>query len=264
MNINALDGGGDIADNGGPTETIALADDSPAVDRIPLDLNGVAFAPPLFDQAGNDRPFGDGFDVGALELDPVRVRILTPPADTNVVVGSNATFSVTVGGQPPFAYQWFFNGTALSGQTGSSILITNAQTNSQGNFQVVITNDFNSVTSRLAVLTVHEATNSPPVTNSIPLITQQPSDQSVLVGSSATFAVSATSQLPLFYQWVFRTDPNSSFANVPNATNALLTITNVQLSNSGQFRVGISNSVGATNSLIVTLSVTDTNFPGGP
>jgi hypothetical protein len=264
MNTNALDEGGDIADNGGPTETIALADDSPAVDMIPLDTTDVPFTPPAFDQRGDDRPVGNGFDVGAYELDPDRVTILRQPADTNVIVGSNAMFSVTVGGASPFAYQWFFDGTALSGQTNSSILITNAQTNSQGNFQVVITNSFNSVTSRPAVLTVHEATNSIPVTNSIPLITQQPADQSVLVGSSATFAVTATGQLPLFYQWVFEPVGTSTITNVPNATNASLTITNVQLSNEGQYRVGISNSFGATNSAFATLSVTDTNFPGGP
>ena len=52
MNTNALDAGGDIADNGGPTETIALASDSPAVDLIPLDLDGVTFTPPTSDQRG--------------------------------------------------------------------------------------------------------------------------------------------------------------------------------------------------------------------
>jgi len=264
MNTNALDAGGDIADNGGPTETIALADDSPAVDRIPLDTTDVPFTPPSLDQRGFDRPVGNGFDVGAYELDPDRVTILSQPQDTNVIVGSNATFSVTVGGAPPFAYQWFFNGSALSGQTNSSVLITNVQTSSQGNFQVVITNSFNAATSRVAVLTVSQPTNSPPVTNSIPLITQEPSDQSVLVGSSATFAVTATSQIPLFYQWVFQPTGTSTIINVPNATNALLTVTNVQLTNQGLYRVGISNSVGATNSTFATLTVTDTNFPGGP
>ena len=266
MNTNALDAGGDIADNGGPTETIALADDSPAVDLIPLDLSQVTTAPPTSDQRELfDRPIGNGFDVGAYELDPDRVTILSQPADTNVIVGSNATFSVSVGGTPPFVYQWFFNGSALAGQTNSSILITNAQPSAQPqDFQVVITNDFNAVTSRVAVLTVNQPTNSVPVTNSIPLITQEPANQSVLVGSSATFAVTAAGQFPLFYQWVFMPTGSSTVTNVPNATNASLTITNVQLSDAGQFRVGISNSFGSTNSRAATLSVTDTNFPGGP
>ena len=268
MNTNALDEGGDIADNGGPTETIALASDSPGVDLIPLDLSQVPFTPPTTDQRELfARPVGSGYDVGAYELDPDRVTILSQPADTNVLAGSNATFSVTAGGAAPLFYQWFFNGAALSGQTNTSVLITNAQPSNQGNFQVVVTNAFNAVTSRVAVLTVNQATNSPPV------ITAEPALQlTVLVGSNATFSVTATGNAPLFYQWVFQPIGSTNAGNLPNATNATLTISNAQTTNQGQYQVGVSNAFGFTNSTISTLFVTnapvDTNpivpppFPG--
>jgi hypothetical protein len=263
MNTNALDAGGDIADNSGPTETIALADDSPAVDLIPLDTTDVPFTPPSFDQRGIDRPIGNGFDVGAYELDPNRVTILSQPVSTNVILGSNAMFSVTVGGASPFFYQWFFNGAAVANQTNSSILITNAQTSEQGNFQVVITNSFNTATSRVAVLTVNQATNS------LPVITQEPVLQlSVPIGSNATFSVTATSDTPLFYQWMFLPVGGTAGANVPNGTNATLLITNAQTSNQGQYQVAVSNQFGVTNSTIGTLFVTnattDTNTTGIP
>ncbi len=263
MNTNALDAGGDIADNGGPTETIALADDSPAVDLIPLDTTDVPFTPPSFDQRGIDRPIGNGFDVGAYELDPNRVTILSQPVSTNVIAGSNATFSVTVGGTPPFVYQWFFNGTVVTGQTNSSILITNAQTSEQGNFLVVITNSFNAATSRVAVLTVNQATNS------LPIITQEPVVQlSVPLGSNATFSVVATSTTPLFYQWMFLPLGGTTGANVLNGTNATLLITNAQTTDQGSYQVAVSNMFGVTNSTIGTLFVTNatanTNQPGNP
>jgi hypothetical protein len=264
MNTNALEGGGDIADNGGPTETIALADDSPAVDLIPLDLSQVTTAPPTSDQRQLfNRPIGNGYDVGAYELDQDRVTIRTQPASTNVIVGSNATFSVTVGGTAPFFYQWFFNGTAVANQTNSSILITNAQTSEAGNFLVVVTNSFNSATSKVAVLTVSQATNS------LPVITQEPVLQlSVPLGSNATFSVAATSDTPLFYQWMFLPVGGTVGADVPNGTNATLLITNAQPSNQGQYQATVSNMFGFTNSTVATLFVTnattDTNQPGSP
>jgi hypothetical protein len=268
MNTNALDAGGDIADNGGPTETIALADDSPAVDRIPLDLSQVPKAPPTTDQRELfDRPVGSGYDVGAYELDPDRAAILSQPVDTTVVVGSNATFRVTAGGAQPIFFQWFFNGTAVSGGTNSALSITNAQLSNQGPFQVVVSNAFNAVTSSVARLTVNQTTNFPPV------ITTEPATQlSVLAGSNATFTVVATGDAPLFYHWSFTPIGSSTSNNVANGTNATLTITNAQLSDQGQYQVGVSNRFGATNSTFATLFVTnapvDTNpvvpppFPG--
>jgi len=63
-----------LADNGGPTRTIALLDspDSPAIDAIPsMDCTDVDDMPVLFDQRGINRPqpFPDGdCDIGAFEL----------------------------------------------------------------------------------------------------------------------------------------------------------------------------------------------------
>ena len=59
-----------LADNGGPTPTIALLSSSPAVDAIPvadcIDLNS---NPVTVDQRGVSRPQGGGCDIGAFELD---------------------------------------------------------------------------------------------------------------------------------------------------------------------------------------------------
>lgn len=56
---------GSLADNGGPTETMALAADSPAVNAIPSTEPGCL---DTTDQRGVPRPQGPGCDVGAYEL----------------------------------------------------------------------------------------------------------------------------------------------------------------------------------------------------
>src|SRR5262249_36346838 len=73
--------------------------------------------------------------------------IVSQPAGQTIVNGQTASFSVTATGTRPLSYQWRFNSNNLSGQTGISLTITNAQTNNSGNYQVVVTNSAGSVTS---------------------------------------------------------------------------------------------------------------------
>ncbi|NOS69361.1 MAG: hypothetical protein HOP33_05450 [Verrucomicrobia bacterium] len=76
------------------------------------------------------------------------------PQGTTVPVGSNATFNVTAGGTASLAYQWRLNGTNIAGATSSSYTRNSAQAIHTGNYSVVITNAYGSVTSSNALLTL--------------------------------------------------------------------------------------------------------------
>ncbi len=91
---------------------------------------------------------------------------------------------------------------------------------------------------------------SPYGTNA-PVIGTQPSDQTVSAGASASFNVGAFGAGPLSYQWLLNGDV------LPLETNVMLTVTNVQLSQSGNlYSVSISNQFGSTNSRAALLTVT--------
>ncbi len=76
------------------------------------------------------------------------------PASQSVLVGGSATFAPTLGGTPPFAYQWQFNGTNLLNATNATLTLTGLATNNAGNYTVVVTNSAGSITSAVATLTV--------------------------------------------------------------------------------------------------------------
>ena len=62
---------GPLADNRGPTMTLALLPGSVAIDRIPQSMCIDADGEPLAtDQRGEPRPAGDGCGVGAFEVQP--------------------------------------------------------------------------------------------------------------------------------------------------------------------------------------------------
>ncbi len=82
-----------------------------------------------------------------------------------------------------------------------------------------------------------------------PSITTEPTNETVTVGGTATFAVVATGTSPLSYQW----SVNST--NIADATNASLTLANVQLNQAGSYSVLVSNAFGSTNSIAAVLTV---------
>ena len=84
--------------------------------------------------------------------------VTNSPASQSVRVGSNVTFTVGGTGAATLAYQWLFNGVKRTGAIAATLTLTNVQTTNAGNFAVVITNAFGSVTSSPAMLTV---TNPP-------------------------------------------------------------------------------------------------------
>ena len=97
-----------------------------------------------------------------LLLDNVRVTlqgavapvITGQPQSVTVAAGGSASFSVTASGNAPLSYQWRFNGTPISGATGSTYSIASVQASHGGNYDVVLSNGGGSVTSATALLTV--------------------------------------------------------------------------------------------------------------
>lgn len=84
----------------------------------------------------------------------------------------------------------------------------------------------------------------------LPVITG-PANQSVTVGSTATFSVSVTSSTSVTYQWYVNN------VLIPGATSSSYLVTNAQLTQSGGlYSVSATNSAGTVTSNQVTLTVT--------
>ena len=70
------------------------------------------------------------------------------------MVGSSASFGVSVSGTPPFSYQWRFNGANLLNATNAVYASQAVAATNTGSYSVVVTNLAGSVTSSNALLTV--------------------------------------------------------------------------------------------------------------
>jgi hypothetical protein len=221
-----------LTNNGGPTLTMALRTNSPAIDAV--GTNAGTF--PATDQRGLQRPLGNGADIGAYEL-ATSPGIITQPKTQSQTFGGSVTFAVDATGAS-LRYQWQFGSSNIPSATASSYTISSVNITNAGDYRVVLTNSFGSLTSSVATLTI------------LPYVLSGLTNQEVGLNGSANFSVSATGTLPLTYQWYF-----NSTNLLTGATGTNLSVSHAQLTNAGSYSVVITNSGGSITSSPAALLV---------
>ncbi|MBI4663788.1 MAG: immunoglobulin domain-containing protein [Verrucomicrobia bacterium] len=182
---------------------------------------------------------------GVADSAVARLTVIGPPAitgqpqDQTVAAGTNVTFVVAVASTVPLKYQWLFNGREIAGATNVLLKLTKVQASDAGNYSVRVSNVAGTVTSQAARLTV----------NPLPVLTGQPQSQAVNAGATVSFRVTATGTPPLRYQWLFEG------REIAGATNAVFSVTNVQLANAGTYTARVRDAVGEVLSAAVVLKV---------
>ncbi|MHB8524377.1 MAG: immunoglobulin domain-containing protein, partial [Limisphaerales bacterium] len=161
------------------------------------------------------------------------------PASQTLVQGTNVTLTVTASGTSPLIYQWYVNNSVVAGATSATLTLNNVQASQAGSYTVAVTNVAGSATSGAAVLTVNVA----------PTIAVGPASQTVVQGTNVTLTVTASGTSPLIYQWYVNSSP------VAGATNATLTLNNVQASQAGSYTVAVTNVAGSATSGAAVLTV---------
>ena len=131
----------------------------------------------------------------------------------------------------------------MADSTNATLVLTNVQTSHDADYRVVVTNIQGSAISEFAHLTVIRP----------PVIVQQPTNWLVLsIGASVTNRVQASGTTPLAYQWCLNGAP------LPGQTKNSIILTNVQLSNAGDYTAVVTNIGGSVTSRVVTLTVDST------
>ena len=186
-----------------------------------------------------------------LGVDPGTAPSITQePLSQNVL--SNQSVSLTVGasGTLPLAYQWRKGGAAIgdtanrTGTTNATLQIFNFATTDQGDYTVLVTNNYGAKTSMVATLTIIQT----------PMITQQPVSVNVTNGQNFTLSVVATG-LQLGYQWFRFASP------IGGATNNSYPVTNANVGYNGDYSVRVSNPAGSVTSAVVHVEVFPAQAP---
>jgi len=166
-------------------------------------------------------------------------QIVKDPVSRIVSEGATVVFTVAVRGSQPMSFQWYKDAGAVTGATGPVIQIADASTSDEGAYTVEVSNGLGSATSAAADLYINQPPN----------ITAQPQSQTVFVGESASFSVTATGTPPLSYVW------RLNGAVLPGQGGDSLQLDNVDAGDGGTYTVTVINSVGNAVSDPATLTV---------
>jgi lysophospholipase L1-like esterase len=201
---------------------------------------------------------GDGSSytvIGSISVQDVSAVAIIEP--TNLAYYGDSVI-LNVNSQPESSYYQWQTDSGTHGASWSNLIGANG-TNyalNTGNlavgtyeFQVTVTNCMLNVTSTPVILTVR----SP----SAPVILQNitPGSSAVYIGQQMTFSAAFTGNHPIMNQWQFSADGGNTFVNIIGQTNNILTLYNLQLTNSGEYRVAAVNAYGSNNTAAATLTV---------
>ncbi len=98
-------------------------------------------------------------------------------------------------------------------------------------------------------------------TDIAPVVTQNPSNQTVNPGQTATFTAAATGTPTPGLQWQVSTDNGANFSNIGGATTSPLSFTAQLTDNGKQYRAVFTNAAGTATTTAATLTVSANTAP---
>ena len=213
--------------------------------------------------------FGKTYQTFA-DTSPIDIRKRTTLTDSSLL-GSSADWTSLAKGGTNALFQGFTNSTPYSLQfvLQRTALTTMAITETWSNFSngatiSVSTNDTSATSFSFDGIAYRPQNNTQaPITNLFqevkievtsapvaPSIITDLTNQTVSSGQTVNFTVVPNGTLPLTYWWYFNTNSILTNTSVPT-----LTLTNVQVTDSGGYSVVVSNSFGSATGMVATLTV---------
>ncbi len=183
----------------------------------------------------------DHFDwapIGSLQFTDAPISVTITALDVFNSVVSNFTGSVMLSSLPANTVTPAMSDNFSNGIWSGTVALTDRATNvaliaDDGNGHTGTSNPFNLAPANMGAI-----------------VLTGPSAQTVEAGGTVTFCVQVDGTPNIGFQWNFN-DTNK----ISDGTNAMLTLTNVQVTNAGNYSVTVSNVFGSTTSTDAMLTV---------
>jgi len=178
--------------------------------------------------------------------------VTTDPSSASVCAGDTVNFTAAAAGNPAPPVQWQVstdNGTTwtdISGATSTTLMFTANASDSGNQYRAVFTYTASTATTKAATLTV----------NPVPVMTANPSNQSVNSGSTVSFAAATSDTSAPTVQWQVSTDGGATWSNIAGATSTTLSFTATPSQNGNQYLAVFTNHCGTGMTTAATLTVT--------
>jgi RHS repeat-associated protein len=167
------------------------------------------------------------------------------PWDLTAHAGTNVSLNVVAAGSPPLRVAWEKDGLILPRATGSTLAFGPLRSEDAGLYRAIASNGGGSVTSAVARVTVLPAL--------VPVgIVRQPEAALASAGETVRLDVEASGSPPLRFRW------QKDGVELPDATNAALVLSPVEVPQAGRYRVIVDNPISTATSSEVSVEVSPT------
>ncbi|MEI6715377.1 MAG: HYR domain-containing protein, partial [Verrucomicrobiota bacterium] len=166
--------------------------------------------------------------------------ITTQPVGSTVLIGGSIKLTIAATSTTPMTYQWMKDGTSLSGGTAASYTLIPTSTLASGSYSCVVSNTNGGAQSKSAVVVA-----SLP---SLPVVKTQPTGGTLQPKGTIKLSVTATSPVPLSYQW------RKNGSVISGATSSTYTVADGATEPAGKYDCLVKNAAGeVTTSLAFVL-----------
>jgi hypothetical protein len=187
--------------------------------------------------------------------------VTSQPMNQSVIAGQGATFTATASGFPTPTVQWQASTdhgatfAPVPGATTATLTIASTATTENGDqYEAVFTNGSGAATTNAAVLTVTAAT--------APVITTQPSTQTVYSGQAETFSAAASGTPTPTAQWQLSVDGGGRWHDIPNtASDSFTSLVLTPAVNGWEVRAVFTNVAGSVPTDASVLNVLPSTAP---
>jgi VCBS repeat-containing protein len=209
--------------------------------------NGKQYRAVFTDSCGNTPTSAATLTVDSLPV------VTTNPTTQTICAGSPVTFTAAAtSNASDHTVQWQVstNGggtwTDIGGATSTTLSFSTAAGDNAKQYRAVFTSVCGSTPTSAATLTV----------DTLPVVTTNPSTQTICAGSPVTFTAAATSNASDHtVQWQVSTNGGGTWTDIGGATSTTLSFTTAAGDNGKQYRAVFTDVCGSANTTAATLTV---------
>jgi len=187
---------------------------------------------------------GEGHDLAIVRSGAPYIRVQEQTVTAHL--GSETLLTPDLGGSYPLQFQWFQDGSLISGATNRWLELANVQMTNAGAYTLVVSNVAGTVTNAAISLTVLATPY---------FLTPMPTQRNAVIGTPLCLPVAVAGAQPFTFQWQLNGNDFGDGGRISGATSSTVCFNPTAYEDSGVLNLIANNSYGSFTGLVANVVI---------